>query len=357
MPIIFNAHASSCQPGIFQQPGNRLVWLAKVLLLLLLLTGVESVFAYSFTCASNTTLSSPFAFRVISSAAQDDKVIASGSLFALLSRCKNNSAPGTTSFNVAIPTDNSGTPLLGASGVTVASSALPSVTITTVSGGSCSLVSTSYSGGSTYITLNHPVGATCSYQVSFPLTLTMHTTNGPIAGAVGNDLTSRSPLNGGSGWLLYSGPNNSFVGLGSTLTLIATTCTLSTKNVTVTLPKIATSALGGPGATAGRTPFVLALAGCSNVGSAYSVTANWSFVEGAAGTNTIANSAAGPASNVYVQLLDRNLATIDNGGTSNLATVSSAGSYQTQHYAQYYAGGPVGAGLVKGVATLTLSYE
>jgi major type 1 subunit fimbrin (pilin) len=185
----------------------------------------------------------------------------------------------------------------------------------------------------------------------------MHTANGPISGAVGNDLTSRSPLNGGSGWLLYSGPNNTFVGLGSTLAVIATTCTLSTNNVTVTLPKISASALVGAGATAGRTPFNLALAGCSNVGSAYAVTANWSFVEGAPGTNTLANSATSPASNVYVQLLDSNLTAIENGGTSNLATVSAAGTYQTQHYAQYFAGGVVGPGIVKGVATLTLSYE
>jgi major type 1 subunit fimbrin (pilin) len=330
---------------------------AKVLLLLLLLTGVKAVFAYSFTCAGNTTIASPFAFRIISSAVQDGTVIARGDLFALLTRCKNNSKDGTTSFNVAIPTDNIGTPLLGASGITVASSALPTVNFTSVSGGTCSTFSTSYSGGSTYLTINHPVGATCSYQVSFPLTLTMHTANGPISGAVGNDLTSRSPLNGGSGWLLYSGPNNTFVGLGSTLAVIATTCTLSTNNVTVTLPKISASALVGAGATAGRTPFNLALAGCSNVGSAYAVTANWSFVEGAPGTNTLANSATSPASNVYVQLLDSNLTAIENGGTSNLATVSAAGTYQTQHYAQYFAGGVVGPGIVKGVATLTLSYE
>jgi major type 1 subunit fimbrin (pilin) len=325
--------------------------------MLLLLTGVKSVFAYSFTCASNTTITSPFAFRIISSAVQDGTVIAHGSLFATLSRCKNNSAPGTTVFSVAIPTDNVGTPLLGASGVSVASSVIPSVSITTVTGGTCSLVSASYSGGSTYLIMNHPVGATCSYQVSFPLTLTMHTANGPISGAVGIDLTSRSPLNGGSGWLLYSGPNNSFVGLSSTLAMIATTCTLSTNNVIVTLPKISTSALSGASATAGRTPFTLALAGCSNLGSAYSVVANWSFVPGAAGTTSLANSAAGAASNVYVQLLDSSLVPIENGGISNLATVSAAGAYQTQHYAQYLAGGVVGPGIVKGVATLTLSYE
>jgi major type 1 subunit fimbrin (pilin) len=186
----------------------------------------------------------------------------------------------------------------------------------------------------------------------------MHASNGAIAGTVGPDISSRSPSNGASGWVFYSGTNNNFLGLSSALTLIATTCTLSTSNVTVTLPKISTSALNsGAGTTAGRTPFTLALAGCSNIGAVYYAKASWAFAEGAPGTTTIANSASGPASNVYVQLLDGALTPIGNGGASNLATVWAAGSYQTQHYAQYFAGGTAGAGLVKGVATLSLSYE
>jgi major type 1 subunit fimbrin (pilin) len=142
------------------------------------------------------------------------------------------------------------------------------------------------------------------------------------------------------------------------LTLITSACTLSTNNVTVALPNIGTSALsGGAGKTAGRTPFTLALSGCSNAGAIYSAKASWTFVEGAAGAKTIANSAVGPASNVYVQLLDSVMAPIRNGGSSFLASVSSIDHYQIQHYAQYYAGGVVGSGLVKGVATLSLFYE
>jgi major type 1 subunit fimbrin (pilin) len=111
------------------------------------------------------------------------------------------------------------------------------------------------------------------------------------------------------------------------------------------------------GTTAGRTPFTLALSGCTNVGEYYYANASWTFAEGAPGPTTIANSAAGSASNVYVQLLDSGFAPISNGGVSFLASVSTASAYQIQHYAQYYAGGVVGSGIVKGVATLSLFYE
>jgi major type 1 subunit fimbrin (pilin) len=301
---------------------------------------------------------SPFADKIIDSATQNKRLISNGTMTVNLERCINNSTLASdTLFTVVVPTDSAGTSLQGASGITITSTALPDAIITKNTGSACTQISTSYSGGLTSILFNHPLKSNCTYSVRFPLSLTMHSGNGLIAGTVGVDLTSRSPLNGGNGWALYSGSANSFMGLSKSLTLISTTCTLSTNNVTVTLPKISISALGGAGATAGRTPFTLALAGCSNLGSAYSVVANWSFVEGAAGATTIANSAASAASNVYVQLLDSGFVPIGNGGTSNLATVSASGSYQIQHYAQYFAGGTVGAGIVKGVATLTLSYE
>jgi major type 1 subunit fimbrin (pilin) len=156
---------------------------------------------------------------------------------------------------------------------------------------------------------------------------------------------------------LYDGTSNNKLGLSSTLTLVSTTCTLSTNNVTVTLPKISTSTLGNvAGTTAGRTPFTLALSGCANVGSAYAARATWAFAEGAT-ADTIANSAASPASNVYVQLLDSAMNPISNGDSTAIATVVAAGAYQTQHYAQYVSGGVAGAGMVQGIATLSLYYE
>ncbi len=355
-----NAQAVSLLPNPVQHFGSRLVGLAKVLLLLLMLMGVKAVFAYSYTCQTASMLS-PFADKIVDSTTQNGTVISNGTMTANLGRCTNSSSiAGDTLFTVVVPTDSAGTSLQGVPGISVASTALPDAVITRIAGVACTHNSTSYSGGLTYITFNHPLNSNCSYSVRFPLSLTMHSGNGPIAGTVGTDLTSRSPFNGGNGWALYSGPANSFVGLSSALTLISTACTLSlsSKNITVTLPKIATSALsGGAGTTAGRTAFTLALADCSNVGSTYYAKASWSFVEGAGGNTTIANTASGPASNVYVQLLDSALVPIANGGTSNLATVFAAGSYQTQHYAQYFAGGTVGSGIVRGEATLTLFYE
>ena len=355
--LIF-AGSVSTQQSPTQQFGSRLSWLVKVLLAMTILMGMKTVFAYSYTCLPQPLIS-PFPDKIIDSATQNGTVISSATMTANLLRCKNNSTlDGNTLFTVAVPTDSVGTSLQGVPGITVASTALSDAIITRVAGGTCTLNSTSYSGGLTYITFNHPLGTTCSYSVHFPLSLTMHSGNGLIAGTIGTDLTSRSPFNGGNGWVLFSGPSNGFVGLSSALTLISTTCTLSTNNVTVTLPKIGASALSsGAGTTAGRTPFTLALAGCSNLGSVYSANASWAFAEGAAGPTTITNSASGPASNVYVQLLDIDMVPISNGGVSFLTSVSTSTTYQVKHYAQYYAGGLVGSGLVKGVATLNLFYE
>jgi major type 1 subunit fimbrin (pilin) len=355
--LIF-AGSVSTQQCPTQQFGSRLSWLVKVLLAMTILMGMKTVFAYSFVCQSASMLS-PFADKIVDSALQNGQVISNQTLTATLGRCTNSSTlVGDTFFTVVVPTDSVGTPLKDVPGISVASSALPYAEVTRVSGSGCSLSSTSYSGGLTSITFNHPIGATCSYSVHFPVSLTMHSGSGLIAGIVGTDLTTRSPINGGNGWALYSGSANNSFGLSSVLTLVSTTCTLSTNDVIVTLPKIGTSALGGgTGTTAGRTPFTLELAGCSDLHLTYLVKASWAFAEGAAGPTTITNSASGPASNVFVQLLDSVMAPIRNGGDSNLATVSTAGHYQVKHYAQYYAGGVVGSGLVKGVATLNLFYE
>jgi major type 1 subunit fimbrin (pilin) len=189
----------------------------------------------------------------------------------------------------------------------------------------------------------------------------MRTANGAIAGTVGAKLTNRSPSGDGNGWVFYTGVGSNYVGLSSALTLFATTCTLSTNNVTVTLPTIVASALsGGAGALAGTTPFTLTLSGCTASATAYAVQALWSFTQSPVSPAVIANTAANPASNVYVQLTDSSNSTISPGRTTPLAPNATAGgTYQTQFFARYYRGSSaaVGAGNVQGVATLTLTYQ
>ncbi len=345
--LIF-AGSVSTQQSPTQQFGSRLSWLVKVLLAMTILMGMKTVFASAITCSS-ASITSPFAGdRVIDSGTQVGTVFYRGNLQVTLTNCRNSN-PTAYPLTVEIPVDSTGAPLPGASGITVQSTTPTYLNSPT---GRCPFVASASSGGLTYITFNQPAITTCTYTISFPISLKMTSATNIAANNL-TALTSVFPW-----WARYSSTSGLSSTLNSSFSLISTACTLTTQNVTVTLPKIGTGALsGGAGATAGRTPFTLALSGCTNVGEIYSVNASWAFAEGAAGPTTIANSASGPASNVFVQLLDSVMAPIRNGGDSNLATVSTAGHYQIKHYAQYYAGGVVGSGLVKGVATLNLFYE
>ena len=234
MPIRFFVGSVSLQQSHIQQAGSRLLWLAKALLLVTILAGMKTAFAFSYTC-SGSFLQSPFPIRVVDSVLQDGTVIAHGSLVLQLGGCTNASSDGDTTFSVSVPTDNVGTSLQGVPGITVASTSLVDPVVTTdVSGplgAVCSIGSKGYSGGYGRVTINHPVGATCSFAVTFPMSLTMHSANGAIAGTVATDLTSRSPYNGGNGWVFYSGPTNNSVGVSKALTLITSVCTLSTNDV------------------------------------------------------------------------------------------------------------------------------
>lgn len=138
------------------------------------------------------------------------------------------------------------------------------------------------------------------------------------------------------------------------------TCTINggTPSFTVTLPTVATSALAAASATAGRTPFSIALTDCTpttgNVtayfeqGANTSVTNHWL-------TNT------GTAANVAVQLLTPALGVIQLGNgpaTQGGPTVAlSAGAATLNYYAEYRAtAGAAGVGTVLTSTTYSIVY-
>jgi major type 1 subunit fimbrin (pilin) len=133
-------------------------------------------------------------------------------------------------------------------------------------------------------------------------------------------------------------------------------CTVAPNVIPVFLPTVSKTALNAAGATAGLTAFTLALSGCPNGSNAYAVQATWSFNPGPS-SSVVANSAASPANNVYVQLLDSTLSPITNGASTTLANVTAGGSFSATYYARYYATAAAGSGAVKGTATFTLTYQ
>ena len=339
------------RPNLVRRTGLRWAVLIQALWLLPLLLGMKTAFAAGVSCAS-ASMTSPFPFsRVVDSAAQVGRVFYKGYMVVTLANC-TNAGSLTDTVSVTIPVDSVGAALPAASGISVLS-ATPTYTVTP--SGVCTFTPSSSIAGYTSIAFRHPVGAPCTYTITFPLSLSM-TSSSNIAA---DNITALSGAV--SWWASYSSLGGLSGTLNSSFDLKTTACTLTTNNVTVTLPRVSVNALsGGLGTTAARTPFTLILDGCSSLGCGgnYIARASWTFAPGA-GITSIANTASTtPASNVYVQLLDSSFTPISTGESSILAIVSTAGSYQTQHYAQYFAGsGTGGAGKVTGVATLNLVYD
>lgn len=140
-----------------------------------------------------------------------------------------------------------------------------------------------------------------------------------------------------------------------------TTCNISVNgagsSTTVVLPTVSTDSLSTAGATAGATPFNIALSGCS--GSALNTASTWfepgPNVDGT--TGRLDNT--GDAENVQVELLNSNLDAIVVGSpTQNDIPVDiSGGSGTLNYYARYYATGAAEAGTVNTSLQYTVIYD
>ncbi len=146
-------------------------------------------------------------------------------------------------------------------------------------------------------------------------------------------------------------------------TITDTTCDISvnnqTKDATVTLPTVSTAALASPGATAGTTPFTIALSNCagSTLDSASTFFEAGAYVEQSSGR--LNNSGAGTASNVQVELLNANLGSIMAGSAYNQGDVAidiSSGGGVMNYFARYYANGAVTPGTVTTQVDYTIVY-
>ncbi len=133
-------------------------------------------------------------------------------------------------------------------------------------------------------------------------------------------------------------------------------CTQAVTINRINLPDVYAAQLNSPNATAGQTPFTVDLQDCGLTVS-YRANAQWSFTQGAA-ANRIANTAANPANNVEVQILDSNLNPITNNSNTTFGTISNTGVYTPNtHYARYISNGAAGAGNVNAVANYLLTYR
>ncbi|MBV8271923.1 MAG: type 1 fimbrial protein [Cupriavidus sp.] len=145
--------------------------------------------------------------------------------------------------------------------------------------------------------------------------------------------------------------------------LTGDTCTISADDVNrnVPMPRIPTSALATATSVAGATMFAITVAGCA--ATTNSVAAHWETMNMNPDTRNARNLATGDtaATNVDVQLLDRDGTTViplGSAGTPVAITGTGATRGAILNYGgQYYATGATRQGTVTATARFTLTYN
>lgn len=134
-----------------------------------------------------------------------------------------------------------------------------------------------------------------------------------------------------------------------------TTCAVTTasQNLAVTLPTVSTKALAANGATAGRTRFDLTYT--CQTGANANITLDTTSPSAVATGLVAPTTGAGYATNVGVQLLDRNQAPVP-FATAQSQGATPNGTMSIPFYAQYYRINTPGSGQVKAVVTFTMTY-
>ena len=148
--------------------------------------------------------------------------------------------------------------------------------------------------------------------------------------------------------------------------VVAQTCQVDGKatgtadNKTVNLPNVLTTALASTGSTAGDTSFNIGVSGCDASLSTVQTYFSGGDINSA---GRLSNSAASPAGNVDVELLNdsNNPMTLNAGTASNQGSqkvnLSSSGAATLTYTARYYATGVATAGAVKSTVDFTLIYQ
>ncbi|WP_233635337.1 fimbrial protein [Burkholderia gladioli] len=151
----------------------------------------------------------------------------------------------------------------------------------------------------------------------------------------------------------------------------AQTCTINgngsgSKNFPVTLPTVSASSLATAGATAGATPFNIALTACTPTTGTNAVKAVHAYFEAGPTIDTTTGNlilASGGATNVEIQLLNAadqsavKLGQADASQNSKPVNVSTGGAATLQFYAQYYATGAATAGAANSSVMYTIAYQ
>ena len=246
-----------------------------------------------------------------------------------------------------------------ADGLSIVSTGTPSLSLSTPG---CALSSLTEKARRWTFGLKATAAGTCAGTLLAPVEFVRGST------ALGADIAASFPLGSTSSaanWMVFPtapGGLSSSLGLSAAVPLVSGGgCTVSPTALTLTLPQVSMSALSAPGQTAGATAFRFPLQTCLAVASgSYAVYASWSFTAAAGYPTVIANTAAGAAGKVGVQITDAAGIPVGNGlsSASQVGSVTPSGAADAQTFlARYYATGAATPGAVSATATYTLTYQ
>lgn len=137
--------------------------------------------------------------------------------------------------------------------------------------------------------------------------------------------------------------------------VINPSCSVTTNPVNVTLPPIMASALGSTGATAGTTPFSIAL-NCPSGAAGATLSVQLDYNGTASGIPGVLTPTGGGSAGVGVQVLDQSSNPVTFGTAATVGTVSTS-TTGISFFARYYRTGALTPGTLQASATFTLLYQ
>lgn len=305
------------------------------------------------TCTSITPTLSPAPASVYTVAASPT-IVWSGTLTIVYTNCVRFSGVGLTEISAFGPAFTS---LGGLSSASIRATSFTVVKTSTCTGWSVPSVFIDTGRYRANIFHGSPNTNPCSYTVTVGLEI--QTTDIGGGGVYASTSSPVTPLGGWhqsssrTGGVQFSYQPNLQIDFRNL------TCTLTVSNMTVALDPIQNTALiaqpNGP-----LKSFNIALGNCRYQSSPYALALTFAFTAGPQ-ANLIANTApSGAAANVYVQLLDTTQTPIANNTTVSYGTLPAnwnpATPLNATFYARYATTGNPGAGQVRGIAQLTITY-
>jgi len=137
--------------------------------------------------------------------------------------------------------------------------------------------------------------------------------------------------------------------------VINPSCSVTTNPVNVTLPPISTSALAATGATAGTTPFGLALS-CPSGAAGATLSVQLDYNGTASGIQGVLTPTGGSSAGVGVQVLNSSSNPVTFGTPETVGTISTS-TNSVSFFARYYRTGTITPGTLQASATFTLLYQ